>query len=665
MSSVRHGAQWASSPQSTQTLNSPTDVRAPSPDFPAPSLDPRSRPSRTRRRSRSSSAAALSIGLVVALLLTVAAFSTSASAAGGYILMPRSELLARPMSGTAWANLVDVANGSLGSADLCDINSDHHLRTLAAALVFARTGDAAYGTKARAGVMAGIASQSDGCGNAVLALGRQLTGYVLAADFAGLSGANETAFRAWLSAIRTKNIGGHSTRYALNRTHNISVNNWGAYAGASRIAADLYLGDDADLGAAAKVTRGFLGDRAAYAGWDANLESDDLSWSCTGAAGFTPVNDACTKSGVNLDGGVAADISRGGSLTWPPPKTGVQYQLDSIQGLGLQVELLYRNGYANAWSWSNSALKRMAAMVTRSANAGGTGWNATNTSRQMPWLLNERYGTSIPTSWSGMGRGIGFTDWLYGNGGGSAAPKPTSKPKPTPKPTTTPKPPGGGSDPVVTTPALRLARKAVAPAVGVPALVTWSLAGSLSGLRRYDLQYKRDGGAFTKASLTSAGARSKWVTLYGGHTYTFRVRAVDKKGRVGEWKTVGPRLGARVSDASASITWKGKWAAVKLRKYFGGAAHWTKINGATATLRFKGTSVAWVGPVGGTRGKAKVYIDGKLVTTVDLKTAAFHPRRVVFAASVKNGSHTLVIKALGTRGRPTVAIDAIYVVAPS
>ena len=199
----------------------------------------------------------------------------------------------------------------------------------------------------------------------------------------------------------------------------------------------------------------------------------------------------------------------------------------------------------------------------------------------------------------------------------------------------------------------------------MPAVVTWSLAGSLSGLRRYDLQYKRDGGAFTKVSLTSAGARSRWVTLYRGHDYTFRVRAVDKAGRVGEWKTVGPRLGARVSDASALITWKGKWAAVKLKKYFGGTAHWTRGSGATATLRFKGTSVAWVGPVGPTRGKAKVYIDGKLVTTVDLKAATFHPRRVVFATSVKNGSHTLVIKALGTSGRPTVAIDAIYVVAPS
>ena len=158
--------------------------------------------------------------------------------------------------------------------------------------------------------------------------------------------------------------------------------------------------------------------------------SDDLSWACSGsAATFTPVNPPCTKSGINVDGGIVSDISRSGALKWPPGSTAVQYQLDSIQGVGLQVELLYRNGYANAWSWSSSALKRMAGLVTRSGNAGGTGWNATNTSRQMPWLLNKRYGTSIPTQSSGMGRGIGFTDWLYGNGGGGSgsAPKP---PKP-------------------------------------------------------------------------------------------------------------------------------------------------------------------------------------------------------------------------------------------
>jgi len=61
-----------------------------------------------------------------------------------------------------------------GTPDLCDQNDDHHLRTLAAAIVYARTGAAADGTEARAGVMAAIGTQRVGCDNATLALGRQL-----------------------------------------------------------------------------------------------------------------------------------------------------------------------------------------------------------------------------------------------------------------------------------------------------------------------------------------------------------------------------------------------------------------------------------------------------------------------------------------------------------
>ena len=93
---------------------------------------------------------------------------------------------------------------------------------------------------------------------------------------------------------------------------------------------------------------------------------------------------------------------------------GINYQLEAIQGLGLQVELLSRHGYADAWTWSNSALRRMAAVVTRSGSSGGTGWNETQTARQMPWLLDQRYGLSIARQHAPMGRAIGFTDWLYG-----------------------------------------------------------------------------------------------------------------------------------------------------------------------------------------------------------------------------------------------------------
>jgi hypothetical protein len=32
----------------------------------------------------------------------------------------------------------------------------------------------------------------------------------------------------------------------------------------------------------------------------------------------------------------------------------------------------------------------------------------------MPWVLDRRLGMRIPRAYSGMGRAIGFTDWLWG-----------------------------------------------------------------------------------------------------------------------------------------------------------------------------------------------------------------------------------------------------------
>jgi hypothetical protein len=564
----------------------------------------------------------------------------TAVASSDGILMPRSELAALRMSGTAWSNLKTVADEPLGTPNLCDQDSKHHLRTLAAALVYARTGVASYGAKARDGVMAALPTQIVGCDNATLALGRQLAAYVFAADYADLSGTADATFRSWLSAVRTKVVGGHSVWNSLTTTHELAPGNWGAHAGSARIAADLYLGDNADLAAAALVTRGFLGDRSAYAGFTDNLDADDLSWTCSGsAATYTPEDPACSRSGINLDGAIATDISRGGSLRWPPADPGIPYQLESIQGVGLQVELLYRHGYPDAWSWSSSALKRAAAIVTRSAASGGTGWNETTASRQMPWLLNKRYGTSIPTQSAGMGRSIGFTDWLYGSGG-STVPAP-----------------------VISTPTMTLRARAV-PTSGIPVLVRWSLASSSNGLRRYDLQVSRDGAAWVSLTLATATTPYRWVLLASGHHYTFRARAVDLSGRIGTWKAVGPRHAGVVSDRSTSLIYRGSWGTAWSTAYLGGTVHYTRSSGSTTTLRFSGSSVAWIGPVGPGRGRSAVYLDGTYMATVDEYASSFGARRMLFVRNVASGTHTLVIKALGTSGRPMVAIDAFYVVAP-
>ncbi len=346
------------------------------------------------------------------LLPAFAATPAPARAATDYILMSRAALMARPITGARWANLKAVADSALGSPNLCDQNSRHHLRTLAAALVYARTGVASYGAKARGGVIAAIRTLRVGCDNATLALGRQLTAYVLAADFADMAGTPDATFRAFLTTIRRRIIGGHGVWDSLYHTQIRSATNWGAYAGAARIAASLYLGDTADVAAASKVTRGFLGDRAAFKFWD-HLSPAAQSWSCA-PTNYTPVNGFCRKGGLLVDGAVVADLSRGGSRRWPPGATGVQYQLESIQGMGLQVELLYQNGYPLAWHWQNFALRRMANIVTRSKASGGVGWNETQASRQMPWLLDRRLGMSIPRAYSPMGRAIGFSDWLWG-----------------------------------------------------------------------------------------------------------------------------------------------------------------------------------------------------------------------------------------------------------
>jgi hypothetical protein len=351
--------------------------------------------------------------LAIAILIPIAASApTPAEAATNYILMSRSALMARPVSGTPWRNLKSVAGQSLGTPNMCDQNSRHHLRTLAAALVFARTGIASYGAKARGGVKAAITTQRSGCNNATLALGRQLMAYVLAADFAGLTGTPDATFRSWLRTIRTKIIGGHSKWDSLSHTHTRSANNWGAYAGASRIAASLYLGDTADVASAARITQGFLGNRTAHKFWSI-LDSAAKSWACS-PTNYTPVNGWCRRGGILVDGAAVMDVGRGGYRKWPPGDDGVDYQLESIQGVGMQVELLFKNGYTSAWKWSNRALKRMAMFVNRSRASGGTGWNETQASRQMPWLLDRRLGMTIPRRYSGMGRSIGFTDWLWG-----------------------------------------------------------------------------------------------------------------------------------------------------------------------------------------------------------------------------------------------------------
>jgi hypothetical protein len=118
----------------------------------------------------------------------------------------------------------------------------------------------------------------------------------------------------------------------------------------------------------------------------------------------------------------------------------------------------------------------------------------------------------------------------------------------------------------------------------------------------------------------------------------------------------------RYSETSSSIAYRGTWKSASYGGYAGDAARYATAAGATATFTFTGSQVVWYGPVGPTRGKAKVLIDGAYVTTVDLHASSYTGRTAVFSKSWSTAaSHTLVIEVAGTAGHPYVAIDELAV----
>jgi hypothetical protein len=117
------------------------------------------------------------------------------------------------------------------------------------------------------------------------------------------------------------------------------------------------------------------------------------------------------------------------------------------------------------------------------------------------------------------------------------------------------------------------------------------------------------------------------------------------------------------SERNSKITYSGTWRMAGHPAYAGDAAKYSTKAGATASFAFTGRKVVWYGPVGPTRGKARILIDGTYLKTVNLYSSSFAAHKAVFSKSWSAaGAHTLVIEVVGTPGRPYVAIDGFTVV---
>lgn len=315
------------------------------------------------------------------------------------IWLTKEEIAALPTSGNAWDKLKTAADSSWGSPLISNQDSNHDVYTLAGALVYARTGNSYYRTKVADSIMSAIGTED---GGRVLALARNLVSYVIAADLINLKdydATKEQTFRNWVSAVRTEGMTECTNLISCN---NVRPNNWGTHSGASRVAADIYLGDKTDLAKAAAVYKGWLGDRASYAGFSYG----DLSWQCNSSLPVGVNPRGCTKNGQNIDGVLPDDQRRSGGFTWPAPKE--NYVYEALQGGIVEAVLLYRAGYTDVFNWNDQAILRAYNWLYYVNN-----FSAGNDDTWQMYLVNHYYKTSFSTSPANPGKNMGWTDWTH------------------------------------------------------------------------------------------------------------------------------------------------------------------------------------------------------------------------------------------------------------
>jgi len=254
----------------------------------------------------------------------------------------------KPQSGAAWTAMLKAAQADPGTPSVENQDSKHNTNMQAAAYVYACTGDTQYLNKVLAGLRA-IVSPSLKIGRA-LALAREVPGYIAAAEGIELWKVDpdlHTAFCAKLRYFLTcpTSGGGPAT---LVKSQEQRPNNWGTHASCARVMIARYTGDDAELARAVQVFKGFLGDRASYAGF----EYGALDWQYQKDRPVGINIKGAEIQGHSVDGALPEELRRAGGFTWPPGKT--DYCWEAEQGITATIAVLENAGLP-AKSWSDQA----------------------------------------------------------------------------------------------------------------------------------------------------------------------------------------------------------------------------------------------------------------------------------------------------------------------
>jgi spore germination protein YaaH len=214
--------------------------------------------------------------------------------------------------------------------------------------------------------------------------------------------------------------------------------------------------------------------------------------------------------------------------------------------------------------------------------------------------------------------------------------------------------------PTIGPPSIAPARGSAAGKSDVPVRIVWQ-ATDLSPIAGASLELSTDGGPFAGRTLPEPTLTSLLLPLRTGLGYTFRLGATDAAGNAAPPIDSSAVSFRKTENSASAIRYSAGWRRVSTTSASGGSLTSSSTKGSTATFKFSGAGIAILGPVGPTRGVARVYIDDIAAGSLNAYSSVAGSRRVLYSKLLENGVHAVRIVLAGPTGHPRVDLDAFVV----
>lgn len=164
--------------------------------------------------------------------------------------------------------------------------------------------------------------------------------------------------------------------------------------------------------------------------------------------------------------------------------------------------------------------------------------------------------------------------------------------------------------------------------------------------------------AYKQTLFTKSGLADK------AHTLTITATVAGKVVDVDAFSVTG--IAPALNREEATGAYAGTWSTLSSASLSGSTSRGSASSAAAVTFSFRGTGVTWIGTRAVSRGKAKVYVDGTYLATVDEFGAATAYQSPIWSKTgLALGTHTLkIVPAAAKNAASTnaiVDIDAIAV----